>query len=841
MTIAGGTLKLSGLNSDLINDGEAFTINSGTFDLNGKAEAVASVGGSGGIITNTNASAASLYVGGGPGGTSSASYGGVIQNGAGTLTLIKEGTGTQTLTSANTYSGNTTIKAGTLALGASGSFNNSPIITVGDSGSSGAVIDVTAKTSGFTIGSSQTLKGIGTVLTGTGAAKTTNNGILAPGNGIGTIYITGDYVFGSTSTYQVETDATTSDKIAISGAATITSGAAITFTGLTGAGKYILATAASGLNSGTFTGAAPTDYSLVYSSTELDLFHKADQTITSIANLGRRLSGSTVTGANLATLNNTSPSGGLALSVGLGSSGPGNGSIGSLAASTGSTVSAAGSATITGNVNVGTTLGAQSFTITNTDGSAITTSASNTGGQVIVLADRSGNITVGLGDIGRRLAGSNLSLTGQTLSLTSTGSHNQYTDVLIGGTTYDGTTTTGTLGGQNASITGVANSGSATISVAPTNAETNFSYTPATLTSASYTATAVNARTLTASTTVNFGRYLQNTTGSGSTAVTSTTGDHATLADVTLVAGPTTISGFNVTGSGTNFNGTNGTGSVSLSKNFGAGVTGSQTGSISLTEANNALSPEMAGGANALSVNYNANPVASRTVNDPTTTNLGTFHAGASVNVTSNAFGYTYGAGGDGTHATTEDTTVQAYGGAADANGITLSGLANNVSSAATFTRSFTGTAAVSHSSSGNFNLTVNPELSGATSVNAAYTIGVYSGQMIWNGGTGTYATGSNWTDSVTGGAQVAPGLDGSFVGVDSATFNGTGGTVSLSGATPSLNQLTFNNNGSYTIDQNSSGGIPMPGARAAKTLPPTTPPTRPRLNWPATTTGWML
>ena len=298
--------------------------------------------------------------------------------------------------------------------------------------------------------------------------------------------------------------------------------------------------------------------------------------------------------------------------------------------------------------------------------------------------------------------------------------------------------------------------------------------------------------------------------------MTSTTGDHATLADVTLVAGPTTISGFNVTGSGTNFNGTNGTGSVSLSKNFGAGVTGSQTGSISLTEANNALSPEMAGGANALSVNYNANPVASRTVNDPTTTNLGTFHAGASVNVTSNAFGYTYGAGGDGTHATTEDTTVQAYGGAADANGISLSGLANNVSSAATFTRSFNGTAAVSPSSSGSFNLTVNPELSGATSVNAAYTIGVYSGQMIWNGGTGTYATGSNWTDSVTGGAQVAPGLDGSFVGVDSATFNGTGGTVSLSGATPSLNQLTFNNNGSYTIDQNSSGGITMAGSASS-------------------------
>ncbi|MEI6606893.1 MAG: autotransporter-associated beta strand repeat-containing protein [Verrucomicrobiota bacterium] len=193
----------------------------------------------------------------------------------GSNSVVKTGTGTTTLTAANSYNGATTIQQGTLAIGIGGSISNSTSIIVGDAGSSGAVLDVSALSSGFTIGNTQTLKGIGTLVTGTGAAKTTNNGILAPGNSIGTLNITGDYAFGSTSIYQVETNATSSDKIAISGAASIVTGAAITFSGSTGLGKYVLASAASGLNSGTFTGTAPTDYRLAYSTTELDLIHKA--------------------------------------------------------------------------------------------------------------------------------------------------------------------------------------------------------------------------------------------------------------------------------------------------------------------------------------------------------------------------------------------------------------------------------------------------------------------------------------------------------------------------------------------------------------------------------------
>ena len=253
--------------------------------------------------------------------------------------LVKDGTGTLTLNNTNTYSGDTTVKAGTLALGLSGSIA-SPVIIVGDAGSSGALLDLTAKSSGFTLASTQTLKGIGTVVTNTGAGRLTNNGILAPGNSIGTLNITGDYSFGSSSVYQVETNATTSDKIAISGAASIVSGAAISFTGTTGLGNYVLATAASGLGSGTFSGAAPTGYTLKYSATELDLQHKATIALAPGSNPANVHTGSQT--VNL-TIGNTAPTGSADLSYTLGGvSGSGTRAPGASSTATGTYTAVAG-------------------------------------------------------------------------------------------------------------------------------------------------------------------------------------------------------------------------------------------------------------------------------------------------------------------------------------------------------------------------------------------------------------------------------------------------------------------------------------------------------------------
>ena len=87
----------------------------------------------------------------------------VSRNSTGTAGLTKNNAGTLVLSAANTYNGTTTINAGTLALGVNGTIANSPNIVVGDATSSGAILDVSAKTGGFTIGTAQTLSGIGTV------------------------------------------------------------------------------------------------------------------------------------------------------------------------------------------------------------------------------------------------------------------------------------------------------------------------------------------------------------------------------------------------------------------------------------------------------------------------------------------------------------------------------------------------------------------------------------------------------------------------------------------------------------------------------------------------------
>ncbi len=176
-TISGGTLRLSGANSNLINDGQAFTINSGTFDLNGKGEAVAAINGTGGIVTNSAVTASTLYVGGGVSGTSSGAYAGVIQNGTGTMNVTKEGTGLQIFTATNTYTGATTVNKGTLQI-------------------DGSI------TSPVTVNNTGIFSGSGVV---SGPITVAAGGAVAPGSsginsGIGNLTSSGNVDLGSTTT-----------------------------------------------------------------------------------------------------------------------------------------------------------------------------------------------------------------------------------------------------------------------------------------------------------------------------------------------------------------------------------------------------------------------------------------------------------------------------------------------------------------------------------------------------------------------------------------------------------------------------------------------------------------
>lgn len=109
----------------------------------------------GGAVTTTSSGAVSLTVGDNNQG---GDFGGVIQNGSGTMALTKIGTGILALSGANTYSGPTTISGGTLQLTNSGSVFASSTITVG----SGATLDVSGITvPPYTIIYGQTLNGGG--------------------------------------------------------------------------------------------------------------------------------------------------------------------------------------------------------------------------------------------------------------------------------------------------------------------------------------------------------------------------------------------------------------------------------------------------------------------------------------------------------------------------------------------------------------------------------------------------------------------------------------------------------------------------------------------------------
>jgi len=101
---------------------------------------------------------------------------GRIESAVSAAGLVKQGSNLVTLTANNTFTGPTTVKAGTLRLSGGGSIGSSSLITV----EAGATLDVSARTGGFSVGGSQTLAGTGSVVGATSIA-----GTHAPGNSAG--------------------------------------------------------------------------------------------------------------------------------------------------------------------------------------------------------------------------------------------------------------------------------------------------------------------------------------------------------------------------------------------------------------------------------------------------------------------------------------------------------------------------------------------------------------------------------------------------------------------------------------------------------------------------------
>ena len=111
--------------------------------------------------------------------SSAASYtlvlNGIIAEQGGSFGLTQTGAGMFTLTAADTYSGDTVISNGTLALADSGSISSSAHIVV----ASGATLDASARTDGALVLANQTLSGNGTIA---GKLQVASDSTVAPGS-----------------------------------------------------------------------------------------------------------------------------------------------------------------------------------------------------------------------------------------------------------------------------------------------------------------------------------------------------------------------------------------------------------------------------------------------------------------------------------------------------------------------------------------------------------------------------------------------------------------------------------------------------------------------------------
>lgn len=143
-TITGGTV-VGGVAS-AFSGSSAYTVNSPAIvRLNGFANAMGSLAGSGIVENNHASTAATLTVGAN---NLSTLFSGILRNnsgaGTGTLSLVKTGTGTMTLTGANTFTGTATVSAGTLTVGngTSGSITTTSNVIVGNTAGN-AVLNVT--------------------------------------------------------------------------------------------------------------------------------------------------------------------------------------------------------------------------------------------------------------------------------------------------------------------------------------------------------------------------------------------------------------------------------------------------------------------------------------------------------------------------------------------------------------------------------------------------------------------------------------------------------------------------------------------------------------------------
>ena len=259
-TVAGGVLQLGTATG--VPSASSVIINAGAaFDINAKAGSVGSLAGdtstTGGMVTNS-AGAATLTIGND---NTNTTFAGVITAATpANLALTKAGTGNQTLSGINTYTGATTVNGGTLTLQ-----NNSASSASATLADTAITVASTGTFAISSLGASATVNAGNTVTAAAGATLTLTSGNFTMADGALSTF---NLIQGSSVTNGLTTSGTaqltfdigstngTNDLLAITRAANIGAGTKIAInvvgTSLTIGNAYTLITASSGLGSANF-------------------------------------------------------------------------------------------------------------------------------------------------------------------------------------------------------------------------------------------------------------------------------------------------------------------------------------------------------------------------------------------------------------------------------------------------------------------------------------------------------------------------------------------------------------------------------------------------------------
>jgi autotransporter-associated beta strand protein len=178
---------------------------------------VGGLSGAAGRIFNNSTNQATLTIGNGN------ASGNIFQGTVtGNIKLVKTGTGTQVLATANSYTNSTIIGAGTLALGGSGGMSSSAQIIV----SNAAILDVSGRSDQtFTANNAQTLRGGGTVQ---GKLSALAGSTIIPGDAIGTLTVQSDVNLAGTLLMEINRSATPANDRLVSLGGTMMGGGTLT-------------------------------------------------------------------------------------------------------------------------------------------------------------------------------------------------------------------------------------------------------------------------------------------------------------------------------------------------------------------------------------------------------------------------------------------------------------------------------------------------------------------------------------------------------------------------------------------------------------------------------------